>query len=674
MDIITISNDPSVNEASPLLIHPHSRVNEQTTSDLLSQTGSYYRHYRHSISWEFNRWGKVRRVSLTPNIPTHEAIPVSSSSTTAAQKFLSFLYCRQNNRSNEHKLLGEWHSTAIAGNDITSSCLYTAGICAQKAGKYSPISLAIVAFVLYLFRNIYAEVGTALPLNGGAYNVLLNCTTKLIASIAACLTLVSYIATAVVSGSSAIAYGENLWAGLNPDWAVIVLLGFFALLTLMGLKESANVALFIFIIHIGTMTLLVIMCIVKIVAMGNFDRLRENWNQHQSGNVPADIYFGFSLALLGVSGFETSANYIEEQKPGVFPKTLRNMWLFVSFFNPIISFLALFVMKLEEIEGHRDDLLAALATASSGDWLNKFVAADALLVLSGAVLTSYVGIIGLIRRMSLDRCLPMFFAQENPCRKTNHFIILGFFGVTSLLHFIVRGNIDSLAGVYTIAFLSVMCLFAIGNMILKYKRGALRRTVVASWPRVLLGLATVFAGLAGEIFLHLDHVKYFLLYFGTTFLVVMIMFARSRVLKLIIYFTSQVWFLGRFNEMLFRQYKTIEHQPMIFFTKVDDPSVLNKGVLYVRSNELTDWLQIIHLYKTEEEIPINLIDNVKFIDKQYPKLCIDLVLIKGEFNPLTIQKISDELQVPKNFMFITCPGGEFPHNFTELGGLRLITH
>jgi hypothetical protein len=31
-----------------------------------------------------------------------------------------------------HKLLGEWHATAIAGNDISSSCLYTAGICAQR--------------------------------------------------------------------------------------------------------------------------------------------------------------------------------------------------------------------------------------------------------------------------------------------------------------------------------------------------------------------------------------------------------------------------------------------------------------------------------------------------------------------------------------------------------------
>ena len=208
------------------------------------------------------------------------------------------------------------------------------------AGQYSFISLYLVAFVLYLFRNIYAEVGLALPLNGGAYNVLLNCTSKLLASVAACLTLVSYIATAVVSASSAIAYGQNLWPGLEPSWAVMALLGFFCLLTLFGLKESSNVALVIFFLHIGTMTLLVVMCLIKIVQSNrSIDLFIENWQTKPMENVGMDIFYGFSLALLGVSGFETSSNYIEEQKPDVFPKTLRNMWYCVSLFNPRKSFL-----------------------------------------------------------------------------------------------------------------------------------------------------------------------------------------------------------------------------------------------------------------------------------------------------------------------------------------------
>lgn len=125
----------------------------------------------------------------------------------------------------QHHHLGQIAATAISGNDITSSCLYVAGLAAVGAGKFAPISLLLVVVILYLFKGtlqlmylffctrpvrnlrtekllgVYSEVGSALPLNGGAYNVLLNTTTKLLAALAACLTLLSYVATAVVSGS-----------------------------------------------------------------------------------------------------------------------------------------------------------------------------------------------------------------------------------------------------------------------------------------------------------------------------------------------------------------------------------------------------------------------------------------------------------------------------------------
>ncbi|MEP7271935.1 MAG: APC family permease, partial [Acidobacteriota bacterium] len=304
-----------------------------------------------------------------------------------------------------HKL-GEWRATAICGNDITSSCLYVAALSALYAGPYAPVALAAVAGVLYLFRKVYAEVGTALPLNGGAYNALLNTTTKAKASVAACLTLLSYLATAVISANEAMHYGHNIWEGLDTFIATIVLLGIFAFLTVIGISESSSVALVLFAFHIATLVLLSL--IAGVAVLEDTSVLVTNWQIPAPDGIWKAVFFGFSAAMLGISGFESSSNFIEEQEEGVFPKTLRNMWIAVAVFNPLISVLAMGLLPLGQITAHKQDLLAEMGLLSAGRWLQLLVSVDAALVLSGAVLTSYVGVTGLVRRMALDRCLPQF--------------------------------------------------------------------------------------------------------------------------------------------------------------------------------------------------------------------------------------------------------------------------
>jgi hypothetical protein len=92
--------------------------------------------------------------------------------------------------------------------------------------------------------------------------------------------------------------------------------------------------------------------------------------------------------LLGITGFETSANFVEQQKKGVFPKTLRNMWIAVTIINPIISLLAFSVLKYDVIVGNSSSLLSIMAEQSAGIWLKYILVIDAVMVLSGAVLTA----------------------------------------------------------------------------------------------------------------------------------------------------------------------------------------------------------------------------------------------------------------------------------------------
>ncbi|MEM1034432.1 MAG: APC family permease [Myxococcota bacterium] len=584
-----------------------------------------------------------------------------------------------------HKL-GEFASTAICGNDITSSCLYVAAICTIQAGPYAFLCLAAVAAMLYLFRKIYAEVGTALPLNGGAYNALLNTTSKFRASLAACLTILSYLATAVISAGEAMHYlhsfgeGFALWDHFPVIPATIGLLGFFAFLSVLGITESAVVAIGIFVLHITTLVLLVGSAFWTF----GFDPtiFLDNWRQGPpEGTLGKALVFGFAAGLLGISGFESSANFIEEQKEGVFPKTLRNMWVAVAVFNPLISLLAMSIMPLSAayyvVDGEKKpapDFLATMARESAGDWLATLVSFDAVFVLSGAVLTAYVGVTGLMRRMALDRCLPQFLLRENRLRRTNHWIILGFFVTCVSIVVITEGDIDILAGVYTISFLGVMALFAVGNMLLKVKRKRLPRAVRASWPGVTAALLLVLVGLGANALVDypkLTRLRVFLIYFLVAAGVVVLTLARAQILKVSLAILRAG--IAPLNDGLARTLDAINNQQVVFFTKGDNRANLNRAALYVLQNEQTTRLRVVHVFRDESDLDeLNLREQLQVIDELYPELRIDLVLVKGHFGPELIEELSRELDVPKNYMFLGTPGDRFPHNIAQLGGVRLI--
>ncbi|HIB64620.1 MAG TPA: amino acid permease, partial [Phycisphaerales bacterium] len=216
-------------------------------------------------------------------------------------RYIKDLIVAEASDSRKHVKLNQLLATSICGNDITSSCLYVSAICALYAGPYAPLSLLLVAAVLYLFRKVYGEVGTALPLNGGAYNVLLNTTSKRFASLAACLTILSYIATAVISAYEAMHYAHQIWHSLNVLVATILMLGLFAFLSILGISESARVATGIFIFHICTLILLVGAC--GLIVFQDFTILQENFQTPPPTGVGKAIFFGFAAAMLGVSGF-----------------------------------------------------------------------------------------------------------------------------------------------------------------------------------------------------------------------------------------------------------------------------------------------------------------------------------------------------------------------------------
>ena len=573
------------------------------------------------------------------------------------------------------KKLKELAATAICGNDISSSCLYVSALSILYAGQYAWIALLMVAAILFLYRKIYGEVVGAIPLNGGAYNALLNTTSKSTASLAATLTLLSYIATAVISASEAMHYVNSLWGSLPVIIATILLLAFFMGLTIYGIGESSKVAVVIFITHLVSLTILSLLSFL-FIANNGLGVLFENYQTPVKGTLLTALFFGFSAAMLGISGFESSSNYVEEQAPGVFPKTLRNMWIVVTIFNPLMAFLALALIKIPNVEGNKEALLSFMGNIAGGKWLAVLISVDAALVLSGAVLTSYVGVTGLIERMTLDRVMPQFLLKKNN-RGSSYRIIFMFFLLCVSILLITKGLLTALAGVYTVSFLSVMVLFAIGNALLKIKRSKLPRPEKASWPAILIAAAAVILAIIGNALMRPKILIVFFQYFIPTILVVVIMLKRTIILRLTLSLIRYLFepirkFVLNTNKNILETIERINSQEFVFFSKDDDVATLNKVMLYIKENEQTNRLKIVNVLEDKEKVDDKFLSDLDVLNREYPQIEIEFVPIKGKFGPKLVKELSKKWNIPINFMFIGSPGDRFPYKVEELGGVRLI--
>jgi amino acid transporter len=212
--------------------------------------------------------------------------------------------------------------------------------------------------MLYLFRKVYSEVVTAIPVNGGTYNLMLNTVSKKIAGFVAALSFLSYTATAIVSAFDAVVYLAEIWSDcsayiqfpilklcflsyifcIDIRLITVLILLLFGVVTICGVKESSFVTCSMFTIHMVTLTLLIVWGFAHGI-QDNFSLFSANLHtpvptiHSTSGtllghrNPAAAIFFGYSSGLLGITGFETVSNYVEElESAEVFISTVNWMW------------------------------------------------------------------------------------------------------------------------------------------------------------------------------------------------------------------------------------------------------------------------------------------------------------------------------------------------------------
>ena len=373
-------------------------------------------------------------------------------------------------RGLSHAVLPWYLAAGLVGADIGTSVFYSTGVLFPHVGYAAPFFVLIVVASLWLFKTTYQEGCSVNPVNGGAYAMVLGTVGRRSGLAIGSLTILSYLATAVVSALAGAHYLSSLWGGNWPLWAIFGVASkpvlVFGALNLWGLKESTRV---VFVIACFHFLMLIVMDVwglwIAFTHGADWGRL----GQGLSALTPHGMILGFAAAFLGITGFESAAQIVEEiQQP--ISRSIRRIYttivLLVSFTSPISSLLVLTLLTPKQIDDNRDSLLSALAFVEGGHpWLLVLVI-NAVLTLFAAVNTAYAGATGLMTTMGQQGNLPSGvlhrWSHRFPALKGYPFVALPFMGASLVMLAIFPGSVDQLGAIYGMAFLAVMISYCAG--------------------------------------------------------------------------------------------------------------------------------------------------------------------------------------------------------------------
>ena len=130
--------------------------------------------------------------------------------------------------------------------------------------------------------------------------------------------------------------------------------------------------------------------------------------------------------------------------------------------------------------------------------------------------------------------------------------------------------------------------------------------------------------------------------------------------------------LQRFRKWIEETKEHILSQQVVFFARGHNVAHMNRVMQYVIDNEHTNRLKVVTVVKNPDEVSEGLVHDIHVLDRAYPELEVQFMVVEGQFSPDLIQHLSKEWRIPVNYMFIGSPEGRLAYPLADLGGVRLI--
>jgi amino acid transporter len=413
--------------------------------------------------------------------------------TTVALSFISF-----------------WRAAAIVLSDLASSAFYAGGITEQAIGKSAPWLVLAVMLFSFAVRNVYLE-SSSMFVRGGVYVVVRQSMGPTLAKLSVSALVFDYILTGPISGVSA---GQYLAGVLNElaelfhsDFRFPVNLtacAFGVLVTVyfwrknvIGIHESSGKALRIMQINTVMLVLLLIWCPVSILLAGKFrlpplptlqnlDFGKEALGWLEGTALPSigpiAVIVAFGHAILSMSGYETLAQVNREIAHPKVRNLLRagkviGIYSFV--FASAVPFFGYMLIDDETRPRYLNNLIGGIATHLSGPHaltmgFHIFVVVVGMLILSGAVNTSFIGANGILNRVAEDGVLTDWFRRPHPRYGTTHHLINLVLMCQLVTIVASRGDLRILGEAYAFGVVWSFFMKALGTLVLRLQRSGQR--------------------------------------------------------------------------------------------------------------------------------------------------------------------------------------------------------
>ena len=385
---------------------------------------------------------------------------------------------------------------ATAYGNVGSSIYYALGLVAAHALGLTPVVFILAGGLFALTAKTYAEGAAMFPEAGGSSSFARHAFNEVASFFAGWALTLDYIITIAISAFFVPHYLGAFFPALrhNPGDIIggAVVIAILAALNIRGLRESANLNIFLAVTDLLTQIALIVLGAALIFHPGTLI------HQVHLGVVPSwtEVIFALSISMIAYTGIETVSNMAEEARdPDVdVPRTVNYVLLAVLGIFAGISIISLMALPVtQDAAGHfstalgttykEDPVLGIVSALPIGDTLQTifryYVGVLAATILVIATNAGLIGISRLSWSLAEHRQLPLAFAKVHPKYRTPWFTIALFSVLAGLL--LIPGQTDFLGNLYSFGAMLSFTTAHVSIIALRYKEPDRKRPYRVPW-------------------------------------------------------------------------------------------------------------------------------------------------------------------------------------------------